>query len=170
FIQDFIQDTPRILEGKFGFWVNVMLNAQVGKVGVGALIIFLALSFLILIFNYDFKVSLWSSAPKASKQVSKKDSDEEQEEQSGENSAKDAEIANQMREETKEKTKISQNIPPSSSSAVKEESSNKGPLPLTINQRYEQQHHASAENEIKSTTVNSPKEETAAEQEDSLQD
>lgn len=171
FIQDFIQDTPRILEGKFGFWVNVMLNAQVGKVGVGALIVFLALSFLILIFNYDFKVSLWSNSQKTAKQTGEKASSLEQEdENSEENSTHDSELANQMREETKEKTKISQNLPSSASSYVKEESSSEDPLPLTINQRYEQQRHASAENEIKRTTVNSPKVEAPAAEEDSLQD
>ncbi|MCA5004477.1 FtsK/SpoIIIE family DNA translocase [Sphingobacterium bovistauri] len=55
FIQDYIADTPHILEGKFGYWINQLLNAQIGKYGVGGIIIFAYLTALILIYNLDLK-------------------------------------------------------------------------------------------------------------------
>jgi len=58
FIQDYITETPHILEGKFGFWTNNLLNAQIGKYGVGGLLLFAYLTALILIYNLDLKVSL----------------------------------------------------------------------------------------------------------------
>ena len=61
FIQDYIADTPRILEGKFGYWTNQLMNAQIGKYGVGGLLIFAYLTALILIYNLDFKFSLFNS-------------------------------------------------------------------------------------------------------------
>jgi len=58
FIQDYIADTPHILEGKFGYWTNQLLNAQIGKYGVAGILIFAYLSALILIYNLDLKFSL----------------------------------------------------------------------------------------------------------------
>jgi len=58
FIQDYIEDTPHILEGKFGFWTNQLLNGQIGKYGVGGLLAFAYLSALILIYNMDFRLPL----------------------------------------------------------------------------------------------------------------
>jgi S-DNA-T family DNA segregation ATPase FtsK/SpoIIIE len=58
FIQDYIVDTPHILEGKFGYWTNQILNAQIGKYGVGGILAFAYLSALILIYNLDLKFSL----------------------------------------------------------------------------------------------------------------
>ena len=69
FIQDYIAETPRILEGKFGYWTNQLLNAQIGKYGVGALIIFAYLTALILIYNLDFKFSLFSSTKKSDEEA-----------------------------------------------------------------------------------------------------
>lgn len=60
FIQDFLVDTPHILEGKFGYWTNQLLNAQIGKFGVGGLILFSYLAALVLIYNLDFKFSFLS--------------------------------------------------------------------------------------------------------------
>ncbi|MVZ63392.1 FtsK/SpoIIIE family DNA translocase [Sphingobacterium humi] len=57
FIQDFIYDTPHILEGKFGFWTNQILKAQVGIVGTGGLLLFLLLTALVLVYNFDLKFS-----------------------------------------------------------------------------------------------------------------
>ncbi len=57
FIQDYIADTPHILEGKFGYWTNQLLNAQIGKYGVAGILIFAYLSVLILIYNMDLKFS-----------------------------------------------------------------------------------------------------------------
>lgn len=55
FLQDFITEAPHILEGKFGFWSNQLLKAQVGSTGVAALLIFAYLTALILIYNLDLR-------------------------------------------------------------------------------------------------------------------
>src|SRR5690606_24700468 len=60
FIQDYIVDKPHILEGKFGYWTNQLLNAQIGKYGVGGVLIFAYLNALVLIYNLDLKFSLFS--------------------------------------------------------------------------------------------------------------
>lgn len=61
FIQDFIYDTPHILEGKFGFWTNQILKSQVGVVGTAGLLIFILLTALVLIYNLDLKWSFQSN-------------------------------------------------------------------------------------------------------------
>ena len=61
FMQDFIANTPHILEGKFGYWINQLLKAQIGNIGIGALLTFSYLTVLILLFNYDFKFSFGSA-------------------------------------------------------------------------------------------------------------
>ncbi|GAA4142504.1 DNA translocase FtsK [Sphingobacterium kyonggiense] len=61
FIQDFIADTPHILEGKFGFWTNQILKSQIGQVGTAGLLIFLVLTALVLIYNYDLRLSFRSN-------------------------------------------------------------------------------------------------------------
>ena len=61
FIQDYILETPHILEGKFGFWTNELLNTQIGKYGVAGLLIFAYLAALVIIYNLDFKFSIFSS-------------------------------------------------------------------------------------------------------------
>src|SRR5690606_34773680 len=40
FLQDFLTDSPHILEGKFGYWTNQLLKAQIGSTGIGALLTF----------------------------------------------------------------------------------------------------------------------------------
>ncbi|WP_140937535.1 FtsK/SpoIIIE family DNA translocase [Sphingobacterium lumbrici] len=69
FIQDYIAETPHILEGKFGYWSNQLLNAQIGKFGVAGLLIFAYLTILILIYNFDLKFSFQKE--KTSKKASK---------------------------------------------------------------------------------------------------
>jgi len=69
FIQDFIAETPHILEGKFGFWTNQILKAQIGQVGTAGVLIFIVLTALVLLYNYDLRLSFRS-----------KNSDEEEEE------------------------------------------------------------------------------------------
>lgn len=56
FAHSFISDAPHYLEGEFGFWTNKLLAAQIGKAGVAGLIVFLALSILIIAYNIDFKL------------------------------------------------------------------------------------------------------------------
>lgn len=60
FLQDFLTDSPHILEGKFGYWTNQLLKAQIGSTGIGALLTFAYLTALILIYNLDLKWT-WTS-------------------------------------------------------------------------------------------------------------
>lgn len=55
FFHSFFEETPHFLEGEFGFWSNKLLVAQIGQTGVLGLIVFLALSVLIIAYNIDFK-------------------------------------------------------------------------------------------------------------------
>lgn len=55
FFHSFFQETPHFLEGQFGFWSNKLLVAQIGQTGVLGLVVFLALSVLIIAYNIDFK-------------------------------------------------------------------------------------------------------------------
>ncbi len=61
FLQDFITDTPHILEGKFGYWTNQILALQIGTAGVAGILLFVLLAALILIYNYDLKISFQST-------------------------------------------------------------------------------------------------------------
>ncbi len=56
FFHAFIQDFPHFLEGEFGFWSNKLLQAQIGLAGTAALIVFVALTFLVIAYNIDFKL------------------------------------------------------------------------------------------------------------------
>ena len=56
FFHAFILDYPHFLEGNFGFWTNRLLAAQVGQSGTGFILIFLALTVLIIAYNIDFKL------------------------------------------------------------------------------------------------------------------
>src|SRR5690606_27849560 len=67
-LQDFLTDSPHILEGKFGYWTNQLLKIQIGSTGIAALLAFAYLAILILIYNLDLK---WTWASK------KTDEDEE---------------------------------------------------------------------------------------------
>lgn len=60
FLQDFLTDSPHILEGKFGYWTNQLLKAQIGSTGIGALLAFAYLTALVLIYNLDLKWT-WAS-------------------------------------------------------------------------------------------------------------
>src|SRR5690606_30848606 len=40
FLQDFLTDSPHILEGKFGYWTNQLLKIQIGSTGIAALLVF----------------------------------------------------------------------------------------------------------------------------------
>jgi S-DNA-T family DNA segregation ATPase FtsK/SpoIIIE len=56
FVHGFIIDYPHFLEGEFGYWSNVLIDAQIGKAGAGGLVIFAALTFMIIVYNIDFKL------------------------------------------------------------------------------------------------------------------
>ncbi len=85
FLHGFMADTPHMLEGKFGFWTNKLLEAQVGVVGVGCILAFAYLTTLILLYNLDFKFLLFSNR----KSKLSDDSDDEEEDE--------AYAANQLR-------------------------------------------------------------------------
>jgi S-DNA-T family DNA segregation ATPase FtsK/SpoIIIE len=55
FIHAFIGDYPHMLEGGFGYWTNILLDAQIGQTGTGGVLIFAALTVLIIAYNIDFK-------------------------------------------------------------------------------------------------------------------
>jgi DNA segregation ATPase FtsK/SpoIIIE, S-DNA-T family len=56
FFHAFIIDYPHYLEGEFGYWSSRLLNAQIGEAGTGGLLIFAALTVLIIAYNIDFKL------------------------------------------------------------------------------------------------------------------
>lgn len=56
FFHGFISDYPHFLEGEFGFWSNRLLDAQIGAAGAAGLLVFAALTFLIIVYNIDFKL------------------------------------------------------------------------------------------------------------------
>ena len=52
----FVTDFPHYLEGEFGFWVNRLLEAQIGNVGTLGLLTFAGLTTLTIAYNFDFKL------------------------------------------------------------------------------------------------------------------
>lgn len=63
FGHSFFSKTPHFLEGEFGYWTNKLLEVQIGRAGVGGLLIFLGLSVLIVAYNIDFKFPEKELAP-----------------------------------------------------------------------------------------------------------
>jgi S-DNA-T family DNA segregation ATPase FtsK/SpoIIIE len=56
FVHGLIIDYPHYLEGEFGFWTNRLLDAQIGQSGAAGLLVFAGLTFLIIVYNIDFKI------------------------------------------------------------------------------------------------------------------
>lgn len=52
----FIIDYPHFLEGGFGYWSNRLLDAQIGPAGTGGLLVFAALTVMVIAYNIDFKI------------------------------------------------------------------------------------------------------------------
>lgn len=77
FLHGFMADTPHMLEGKFGFWTNKLLEAQVGVVGVGCILAFAYLTTLILLYNLDFKFVLFNNRKSKSLSEDLEDEDDE---------------------------------------------------------------------------------------------
>ncbi|UIR55094.1 DNA translocase FtsK [Sphingobacterium sp. SRCM116780] len=77
FFHSFIEKAPHILEGKFGFWTNKLLEAQIGTVGVAGILIFACLTTLILIYNLDLKFSIFDSRKKVEEEFFEEDDDED---------------------------------------------------------------------------------------------
>lgn len=55
YFHGFASNLPHFIEGEVGFWSNRLLQAQIGKAGVGALLLFAILTFLVVVYNLDFK-------------------------------------------------------------------------------------------------------------------
>jgi S-DNA-T family DNA segregation ATPase FtsK/SpoIIIE len=55
YFHGFASNFPHFIEGEIGFWSNRLLQAQIGKAGVGGLLLFSALTFLVVVYNLDFK-------------------------------------------------------------------------------------------------------------------
>jgi S-DNA-T family DNA segregation ATPase FtsK/SpoIIIE len=62
-------DYPHYFEGGFGFWSNRLLRAQVGPAGTGGVLIFLALTVLVIAYNIDFKIPKRKNRPVAEMEV-----------------------------------------------------------------------------------------------------
>ncbi|PUV21328.1 MULTISPECIES: FtsK/SpoIIIE family DNA translocase [Sphingobacterium] len=77
FLHGFMADAPHMLEGKFGFWTNKLLEAQVGVVGVGCILAFAYLTTLILLYNLDFKFVLFNNRKSKSLSEDMEDEDDE---------------------------------------------------------------------------------------------
>jgi len=56
FFHGFVSDVPHFLEGNFGFWSNRLLDAQVGQAGTAGILLFGALTALIIAYNIDFRL------------------------------------------------------------------------------------------------------------------
>ncbi|GAB2691909.1 DNA translocase FtsK [Mucilaginibacter koreensis] len=56
FVHGLVADYPHFLEGEFGFWTNRLLGAQIGDAGTACLLIFTALTALVVAYNIDFKL------------------------------------------------------------------------------------------------------------------
>jgi len=56
FVHGLINEYPHYFEGEFGYWSNILLDAQIGKAGTAGLVVFAALTFLIIVYNIDFKL------------------------------------------------------------------------------------------------------------------
>jgi S-DNA-T family DNA segregation ATPase FtsK/SpoIIIE len=56
FVHGLVNDYPHFLEGEFGYWSNRLLNAEIGQAGTGFVLVFAALTALIIAYNIDFKV------------------------------------------------------------------------------------------------------------------
>ncbi|MFI5138538.1 MAG: DNA translocase FtsK 4TM domain-containing protein [Sphingobacteriales bacterium] len=56
FLHAFVADTPNYLEGEFGYWSNRLLDAQIGQTGTGGILVFAALTLLVIAYNIDFKL------------------------------------------------------------------------------------------------------------------
>ncbi len=56
FVHGLVNEYPHYFEGQFGYWGNKLLDAQIGSAGTAGLVIFAALTFLIIVYNIDFKL------------------------------------------------------------------------------------------------------------------
>lgn len=56
FFHAFISEYPHYLEGEFGYYTNLLLQAQIGSSGVGGLLLFAGLTCLVIAYNIDFKL------------------------------------------------------------------------------------------------------------------
>jgi len=56
FFHGMIDDYPHFLEGEFGYWSNILLDAQIGQTGTAGVLAFAGLGVLILAYNIDFKL------------------------------------------------------------------------------------------------------------------
>ncbi|OCX54476.1 cell division protein FtsK [Mucilaginibacter sp. PPCGB 2223] len=56
FVHGLVTEYPHYLEGEFGYWSNRLLDAQIGEAGTAGLVVFAAITFLIIVYNIDFKL------------------------------------------------------------------------------------------------------------------
>lgn len=63
FFHAFIADYPHYLEGEFGYYSNLLLEAQVGRAGVGGILIFAGLACLVMAYNIEFSLPERTAKP-----------------------------------------------------------------------------------------------------------
>ncbi|HTN21555.1 MAG TPA: DNA translocase FtsK 4TM domain-containing protein [Pelobium sp.] len=63
FFHAFISEYPHYLEGEFGYYSNLLLEAQVGRAGVGGILLFAGLACLVMAYNIDFKLPERTAKP-----------------------------------------------------------------------------------------------------------
>jgi S-DNA-T family DNA segregation ATPase FtsK/SpoIIIE len=56
FFHSFLSEYPHYLEGEFGYYANLLLEAQMGVAGVAGVLVFAGLTCLIIAYNIDFKL------------------------------------------------------------------------------------------------------------------
>jgi S-DNA-T family DNA segregation ATPase FtsK/SpoIIIE len=81
FFHSFIGDYPHYIEGEFGYFSNLLLQAQIGSTGVGALLVFAGLTCLIIAYNLDFKIPERKPKPVIDSFLTDNDIIEDEEEQ-----------------------------------------------------------------------------------------
>lgn len=85
FFHAFIAEYPHYLEGEFGYYSNLLLEAQVGRAGVGGVLLFAGLACLVMAYNIDFKLPQRAvkPTPSAEKEELEEDLGDDYEEEEG---------------------------------------------------------------------------------------
>jgi len=121
FFHGMTTDYPHFLEGQFGFWTNRLLDVQIGAAGTAGLLVFAALTFLIIVYNIDFKLperKLKAAATDAA--TSSPDAEPIVDSKFAQNYPVSMVIAPEDAESNSPSAKLTQNYPVKTASAAKE--------------------------------------------------
>ncbi len=134
FIQDFIADTPHILEGKFGFWTNQILKSQIGTIGTAGLLIFIVLTALVLIYNFDLKLSFMSKRNQLDEDTDEDDDNDDLTNMSAVNKVNTARSNNIATHTYSHREEIENNLDEEEDEQLTEEEERLVNIPLQVNQ------------------------------------